>query len=172
MLVMSLEDYDEVTEKAAKAHHDQRRGGQGSANHPGGSAEEGLLVSLNQRGTVDLEYIATLYGKPESQVIAELDDLIFRDPESKTWQTADAYLSGNVRAKLAAAEGCRPVLHPVTPTPCGPSSRKTYCGRHRRRAGSPVDTGQGHQAFAAESFKVRSVFRAGHPSAKGCRLAP
>jgi hypothetical protein len=30
--------------------------------------------------------------------------LIFPDPEAKNWQTADAYLSGNVRAKLAAAE--------------------------------------------------------------------
>jgi N12 class adenine-specific DNA methylase len=76
------------------------------------SAEEGLLVSLNQRGAVDLPYIATLYGKPEPQVIAELGDLIFHDPESKTWQTADAYLSGNVRAKLAAAEARRAGLCP------------------------------------------------------------
>ncbi len=52
--------------------------------------------------------IASLYGKPEEQVIAELGDLIFPDPESKTWHTADAYLSGNVRAKLAAAERAGP----------------------------------------------------------------
>src|SRR5207253_5076669 len=105
MLVMSLEDYDEVTGKAAKAAimtkdvvgktlpvtHVQR-------------AEEGLLVSLNQRGMVDLPFIATLYGKPEEHVITELGDLIFHDPESKTWQTADAYLSGNVRSKLVVAE--------------------------------------------------------------------
>ena len=45
----------------------------------------------------------TLYGKPKAQIVAELGDLIFPDPESRTWQTADAYLSGNVRAKLAAA---------------------------------------------------------------------
>ena len=53
------------------------------------SAEEGLLVCLDQRGAVDLALIATLYGKPEEQVIAELGDLIFHDPESRTWQTAD-----------------------------------------------------------------------------------
>src|SRR5262245_45358168 len=72
------------------------------------TAEEGLLVSLNQRGMVDLPYIASLYGKPEPQVLAELADLIFLDPESKTWETADAYLSGNVRQKLAAAERAGP----------------------------------------------------------------
>src|SRR5207253_1358263 len=74
------------------------------------SAEEGLLVSLNQRGTVDLPFIAALYGKPEEQVIAELGELIFLDPASKTWQTADYYLSGNVRAKLAAVLSAGPAF--------------------------------------------------------------
>src|SRR5204862_4680389 len=53
-------------------------------------------------------FIASLYGRPEHRVVAELGDLIFRDPEAKAWQTADAYLSGNVRAKLAAAEQAGP----------------------------------------------------------------
>ena len=66
MLVMSLEDYDEVTGKAAKsADHDQGRRRQDAARYQSASAEEGLLVSLNQRGTVDLPFIAALYGKPE-----------------------------------------------------------------------------------------------------------
>jgi N12 class adenine-specific DNA methylase len=73
-----------------------------------GSAEEGLLVSLDQRGAVDLSFVSALYGKPEEAVIAELGELIFHDPESENWQTADAYLSGNVRAKLAAAERVGP----------------------------------------------------------------
>ena len=68
------------------------------------SAEEGLLVSLDQRGVVDLPYIATLYNAPVRQIIAELGDLIYQDPDTQAWQTADVYLSGNVRAKLAAAE--------------------------------------------------------------------
>ena len=105
MLVMSLEDYDEDTGKAAKVAVMMKDvvGKTPPVTHVK-SAEEGLLVSLNQRGAVDLPFIATLYGKPEKQVIAELGDLIFHDPESKVWQTADAYLSGNVREKLAAAE--------------------------------------------------------------------
>ena len=105
MLVMSLEEYDEVTGQAAKAAIMQK---DVVGKHPPitsvASAEEGLLVSLDRHGAVDLPFIATLYGKPEEAIIAELGDLIFHDPEAKTWQTADAYLSGNVRAKLAAAE--------------------------------------------------------------------
>ena len=65
------------------------------------SAEEGLLVSLDPRRAVDLPLIATLYGKSEEQVTAALGDLVFQEPESRTWQTADQYLSGNVRAAEA-----------------------------------------------------------------------
>ncbi len=105
MLVMSLEDYDEVTGRATKAAIMVKDVvGKTPPVTEVRSAEEGLLVSLNQRGAVDLPFIGTLYGKPKAQIVAELGDLIFPDPESRTWQTADAYLSGNVRAKLAAAE--------------------------------------------------------------------
>ncbi|HEX5272557.1 MAG TPA: DEAD/DEAH box helicase family protein, partial [Gemmataceae bacterium] len=104
MLVMALEEYDEVTGKATKAAIMRRDVvGKTPPVTRVETAEEGLLVSLNQRGAVDLPFIAGLYGKPEEQIVAELGDLIYRDPESKQWQTADAYLSGNVRAKLAAA---------------------------------------------------------------------
>ncbi|HWY87060.1 MAG TPA: hypothetical protein VNX28_10065, partial [Gemmataceae bacterium] len=105
MLVMSLEDYDEVTGKAAKAAIMTKDVvGKTPPITQVRSAEEGLLVSLNQRGAVDLPFIGTLYGKTKSEIVSELGDLIFPDPQSRTWQTADAYLSGNVRAKLAAAE--------------------------------------------------------------------
>ena len=67
MLVMSLEDYDEVTGKATKAAIMTKDVvGKTPPVTQVRSAEEGLLVSLNQRGTVDLPFIATLYGKPES----------------------------------------------------------------------------------------------------------
>ena len=72
------------------------------------SAEEGLLVSLDRKGAVDMAFIAELYGKPEAQIVAELGDLIYRDPKTNQWQTADEYLSGNVRAKLAEAEAAGP----------------------------------------------------------------
>src|SRR5439155_20910143 len=101
--------HDELTRKATKAAIMSRDvvGKTPPITHVR-SAEERLLVSLNQRGTVDLSFIGPLYGKPKAQVVAELGDLIFPDPESRTWQTADAYLSGNVRAKLAAAQRAGP----------------------------------------------------------------
>ncbi len=104
MLVLSLEEYDEETSTAKKAAilHKDVVGKTPEITHVR-SAEEGLLVSLNRKGNVDLPFICQLYGRPEDLVIAELGDLIYRDPESRTWQTADAYLSGNVRAKLAVA---------------------------------------------------------------------
>src|SRR2546426_8056284 len=68
------------------------------------SAEAGLLVCLDHRGEVDLPYIATLYDKGVREIITELGDLLYQDPDTQAWQTADAYLSGNVRAKLASAE--------------------------------------------------------------------
>lgn len=109
MLVMALEDYDEVTGKAAKApimlcDVVGRKAPVTSVT----TAEEGLLVSLDQHGLVDLPFIAQLYGKPEETVIAELGDLIYQDPVANEWQTADAYLSGNVRVKLAQAESAGP----------------------------------------------------------------
>jgi N12 class adenine-specific DNA methylase len=105
MLVLSLEEYDEVTGKAAKAPILLRDVvGPTPPVTSVGSAEEGLLVSLNTRGMVDLPLISRLYAKPEPDVVQELGDLIYLDPVTQHWQTADDYLSGNVRDKLAAAE--------------------------------------------------------------------
>ncbi len=155
MLVMSLEDYDEVTGKASKAAIMVRDvvGKKPPITHVR-TAEDGLLVSLNQRGAVDLPFIATLYGKPEEQVIAELGDLIYHDPESKTWQTADAYLSGNVRAKLAAAQVAGPpyarnvrALREVQPEDVLP-------GDIDANLGAPWIPESDIQAFAAELFHV------------------
>lgn len=155
MLVMSLEDYDEVTGRAAKSAIMTKDvvGKTPPVTHVR-SAEEGLLVSLNQRGMVDLPHIASLYGKPEDQVIQELADLIFLDPESKTWVTADAYLSGNVREKLAAAERAGPqylrnvnALRQVQPEDVLPGDIDAGLGAPWIPAGDI-------QAFAADLFHV------------------
>jgi N12 class adenine-specific DNA methylase len=155
MLVMSLEDYDEGTGKASKAAIMVKDvvGKTPPVTHVR-SAEEGLLVSLNQHGTVDLPFIASLYSKPEQQVIDELGDLIFRDPESKTWQTADAYLSGNVRAKLAAAEqaGGEYVRNAVALRSVQPED--VLPGDIDANLGAPWIPERDIQAFAADLFKV------------------
>ena len=165
MLVMSLEDYDEVTGKATKAAIMVKDVvGKTPPVTQVSSAEEGLLVSLNQRGTVDLPYIATLYGKPEPQVIAELGDLIFHDPESKTWQTADAYLSGNVRAKLADRRACRPPICPQCQRPASRAARGRAARRHRRQSRGTVDTGTATSKHSPPTYSMSSRPRSPSPT--------
>ena len=155
MLVMSLEDYDEVTGKAAKAAILKKDVvGKNPPITKVASAEEGLLVSLDQRGAVDLPFIATLYGKPEEHIVAELGDLIFSDPESKTWATADAYLSGNVRAKLAAAEQAGPAYLRNADALRSVQSEDVLSGDIDANLAAPWIPESDIQAFAADLFHV------------------
>ena len=75
------------------------------------TASEALAVSLGEKARVDMEYMCTLSGKTEQEIFAELKGVIFLNPmhgygnstEAK-YLTADEYLSGNVREKLAWAK--------------------------------------------------------------------
>ena len=67
------------------------------------TAAEALTISLNEKARVDLPYMAGLTGKPEEKVAEELTGVIFQDPVNGQWETADEYLSGNVREKLKTA---------------------------------------------------------------------
>jgi N12 class adenine-specific DNA methylase len=164
MLVMSLENYDETTGSATKATIMLRDvvGKTPPITHVT-SAEEGLLVSLDRKGVIDLPLIAGLYGKPEQDIIAELGDLIYHDPQSQEWQTADEYLSGNVRAKLAIAEQAGPefgrnaeALRQVQPEDVLP-------GDIDANLGAPWIPEPDIQAFAADLFRVSpSSVQVGH----------
>ncbi len=68
------------------------------------TAVEALSVSMGEKACVDLDYMSELYGKPPEEICEELHGLIFQNPITDQWQTADEYLSGNVRAKLKTAE--------------------------------------------------------------------
>ncbi len=68
------------------------------------TAAEALAVSLSERAEVDLDFMSSLCGKPQEAIVQDLTGVIFEDPETKRFVTADAYLSGNVREKLAQAE--------------------------------------------------------------------
>jgi N12 class adenine-specific DNA methylase len=68
------------------------------------SSKEALLVSLNERGRVDLDHMSDLLNKPVEEFLPELKGLIFRNPQTNEWETDDQYLSGNVREKLAVAD--------------------------------------------------------------------
>ena len=80
------------------------------------TAAEALTVSLSEKAKPDLAYMAQLTGKTEDELETELTGLVFRDigtgnpgfyspeffdPKQFPLVTADEFLSGNVRKKLA-----------------------------------------------------------------------
>ena len=65
---------------------------------------EALALSIGEKAKVDVPFMAELCGKTEQEVTEELAGVIFRNPVTQMWVTADEYLSGNVREKLATAE--------------------------------------------------------------------
>ena len=67
------------------------------------TVQDALFVSLNNRGRLDIDKIASLSGQDRDAVIAELGTLVYEDPASG-WTMADEYLSGNVVRKLKEAE--------------------------------------------------------------------
>ena len=74
------------------------------------TAVEALAVSIAERVSVDMPYMAQLTGKSEEDLAQELTGVIFPLPESVCpdqplrYVTADEYLSGNVRQKLRDAK--------------------------------------------------------------------
>ena len=68
------------------------------------TAAEALALSIGEKARVDMGYMSQLTGKSEEDIIDELNGVIFLDPVYGDWQTADEYLSGNVRQKLREAE--------------------------------------------------------------------
>nr|WP_237681237.1 helicase-related protein [Agrobacterium tumefaciens] len=103
-LVASIEDYNLETDTARPGPVFSEQVVSPPAPPVVTSAADGLAVVLNERGRVDIDHIAELLHRDPDAVIADLGDAIFRDPADGSWQTSDAYLSGPVRTKLAAAE--------------------------------------------------------------------
>lgn len=68
------------------------------------TAAEALHVSMGERGRVDLEYMEQLTGDSAAELQQKLKGIIFLEPVSRQWQTANNYLSGDIREKLAMAK--------------------------------------------------------------------
>jgi N12 class adenine-specific DNA methylase len=73
------------------------------------TATEALVISIAEKACVDMDFMQSLTGLSEEQLIKDLEGVIFRNPEKSNsegkpiFETADAYLSGNVREKLKTA---------------------------------------------------------------------
>jgi N12 class adenine-specific DNA methylase len=103
-LVQVIEDYDPTTGIATKGPIFTDRVISPPTEVIISCPADALVVVLNELGKVNLGRIGELLGVPEPAVISALGDLIYLNPSSGEWETADAYLSGNVRRKLAEAK--------------------------------------------------------------------
>ncbi len=103
-LLLSLEVYDPETKRARKTAIFERRTLERykPVAHVE-TAAEALAVSLNETGEVHWPRMEQVTGRTARQLQRELGSLVYCNPEGGQWETADRYLSGDVRRKLAAA---------------------------------------------------------------------
>jgi len=76
------------------------------------TAVEALALSIGEKARVDMAYMSKLTGKDEETLFSDLKGVIFLNPDytgendgHEKYLPADEYLSGNVRQKLAVAQG-------------------------------------------------------------------
>ncbi|MBR5163545.1 MAG: hypothetical protein IKW79_05945, partial [Schwartzia sp.] len=69
------------------------------------TAQEALIVSMTERGKVDIPYMEKLSGKSREELAADLEYReMFWDEHARAYQSADEYLSGDVREKMDRLE--------------------------------------------------------------------
>jgi N12 class adenine-specific DNA methylase len=103
-LLLSLEHFNHETGRATKTAIFERRTLE--RYRPVAHVEtaaEALAVSLNETGDIHWPRMEQVTGRPARALQRELGGLVWRNPEGGAWETADRYLSGDVRRKLAAA---------------------------------------------------------------------
>jgi N12 class adenine-specific DNA methylase len=103
-LLLSLENFDPETKRATKAAIFERRTLERykPVAHVE-TAAEALAVSLNETGEIHWPRMEAVTGRPARALQRELGNLAYGNPEGGQWETADRYLSGDVRRKLAVA---------------------------------------------------------------------
>ena len=104
-LLLSLEEFNPETKRATKTPIFARRTLERyrPVDHVE-AASEALLVSLNETGAINWARMESLTTRCAEDLQGELGSLAYRNPEGGEWETADRYLSGNVRAKLVVAQ--------------------------------------------------------------------
>ena len=166
-LVASIEDYDVESETAKPGPVFTQRVIHPPAEPIITSAADALAVTLHERGHVDVPHVAELIGRSREDTLAELDDAVFLNPALttdgfETWETADAYLSGSVRTKLAVAEATAALdaryarnvaaLRGVQPEDLRPSDITA-------RLGAPWIPAEDVAAFSAEVIGIETTIR-------------
>jgi N12 class adenine-specific DNA methylase len=105
--VMALEFYDEKHKSAQKADvFSQRVLAPDNIITSVDTPHDGLLISLDRLGKIDIPMIAELAHVSEKKVVENLQKSgsIFFDIDKENWVTSAEYLSGNVKVKLRNAQ--------------------------------------------------------------------
>jgi N12 class adenine-specific DNA methylase len=111
-LLLSLETFDDETQTAQKTAVFEKRTIEGyKPVEQVGTAVEALAVSLNETGGIQWERMQALTGMSAKQLQTELGAHVFLNPQGQ-WETADEYLSGDVRAKLRTAQAAA-AINPI-----------------------------------------------------------
>lgn len=65
---------------------------------------DALFASLSEKATINLGYMSSLCGRTKEEMLSDLTGIIFQNPRTNKYETAEEYLSGNVREKLEFAQ--------------------------------------------------------------------
>ena len=65
---------------------------------------DALFASLSEKAVIDFDYMSSLCGRTREEMLSDLTGIIFQNPETNKYETAEEYLSGNVRKKLEFAQ--------------------------------------------------------------------
>ena len=104
-LISSLENIDENGELISKADiFTKRTIVPYVAPTHADTVSDALTISISEKARVDLDYMSKLCGKDKETILSEMEGVIFENPVSGKYETADEYLSGDVREKLRIAE--------------------------------------------------------------------
>jgi N12 class adenine-specific DNA methylase len=127
------------------------------------SAKDALLLSLDQFGEIDLDFICEATGLEETEVLEELQGLLYKDPVTRQWQPANLYLSGNILEKIEAAKAAVEddpaykenvtALRDAMPKPLLP-------GEIRARLGSgwiPTDVIEAFLEYLLEGIRIETI---------------
>lgn len=135
----ALEDYDPTTGRAEKRRIFRESVLTREEEPQLKSPQDGILWSINKFGRLDIGAIADRLGMDHDAVVNGLGDAVMRVPGTEdTYETRDAYLSGDVVSKLADARAAAErdprfqtnvaALDAVQPQPLSPAEIQIHLG--------------------------------------------
>jgi N12 class adenine-specific DNA methylase len=127
------------------------------------SAKDALLLSLDQFGQIDLDYIYEATELEEEQVLEDLQGLLYKDPVTRQWQPANLYLSGNILEKIGAAKlaaEAAPAFEENVAALRGAMPKPLLPGEIRARLGSgwiPTDVIEAFLEYLLEGIRIETI---------------